>query len=309
MARHPVLAGADGDGDRFYTWKGETYWSVTTLIAGGVPKYYLPPWYAKLVAELAHGDLAQHGPHARSHAALRRWARFGRAEVQRLQAQGELVSIDLRKQTDEDLALRWLKAAPIRIRDAAAELGSTVHAEAEDLVKQLALDTSEAYADGLDMPDWPDELLGHMTSFTTFLAEWQPVYLATEATVFHRLQAYGGTLDAIMRIEIAPDVFVVAIVDYKSGRGVHPEVGMQLAAYARADFMAGPDRMTEYPVPLVDAAYVLHLTPRGYSLRPVRIDADVWTAFLHAREGYRWGKMTAKTILGAPLQPWRKVAS
>lgn len=307
MGRHPVLARADEAGDRFYSWKGETFWSVTTLISGGVPKYHLPPWYAKTVAERAYRDLEATGPYAGAHPALRRWARAGRRWILDRQLLGELTSIDAARETDVDLALRWLKAAPVEIRDAAAAVGTDVHAEADELVKRLALDSLEAYAGGAilaALPPWPDELAGYQRAFVTFLAEWRPIYLAAEATVFNRTQAFGGTLDAIVDIEYPAPARTIGVLDIKSGNQVYAEVGMQLAAYARGEFIASPDRLEELPLPPVDLAtgFALHLRPTGkYSLRPIRIDDAVYAAFLHAREGYRWGKQTSKTILGAPL--------
>lgn len=305
----PVLARTDDAGERFYTWKGETFWSVTTLIAGGVPKYGLPLWYGKTVAELVVADIIARGPHARAHAAIRRWAKAGRAEVERRQAIGELTSIKLPKLTTPELALRLLKAEPERVRDEAGDLGIDVHNEAEALVLRLARETGEAWAEGTDMPDWPDELLGHMRSFVAFLDDWRPQYLATEATVFNRPQAYGGTLDAIVRIlvPIARDVFLPmpVVLDYKSGRNVHPEVAMQLSAYARGQFIGLPDRVTEVPMPPVDQdqGLVLHLTPKGYKLWLVPIGPDVFDAFRYAREVYRWSKFRAPTVLRRQLIP------
>ncbi|HET7030385.1 MAG TPA: hypothetical protein VFI34_07725 [Candidatus Limnocylindrales bacterium] len=324
MARQPVLARADEAGDRFYTWKGEAFWSVTTLIGGGVPKYGIAPWSAKVVAELVAADIRAHGPHARAHAAVRRWSRLGRADVVRRQAAGELTSIKLEKLSDLELALRWLKGEPDRVRDAAGEIGSDVHSEAEAHVLRLARDTAAAALEGEALPVWPEHLLDHMRSFETFLAEWSPTYEATEASVFNRPQAYAGTLDAIVRIRAGllleatarvgdpvptwlihrdPADELVGVLDYKAGRAVYPEVGLQLAAYSRAEFVGLPDGVTEAPLPAIDFGAVLHITPRGYRFRLVRIDDAVFNAFLFAREVYRFRKEIAGDVLGHDLAP------
>lgn len=328
--RGPVLARLDEAGDRFYPWKGEAFWSVTTLIAGGVPKYGIAPWSAKVVAELVAADIRAHGPYARAHAAVRRWSRLGRADVISRQAAGELTSIKLAKLTDLDLALRWLKGEPDRVRDAAGAIGSDVHSEAEAHVLRLARETSEAAIEGTEPPDWPDPLLDHMRSFKAFLAEWEPQYLATEATVFNRPQAYAGTLDAIVLVRVAklleaiarvgdpipawlagrdPDSLVTGVVDYKAGRAVYPEVGLQLSAYSRAEFVGLPDRTTEAPLPAIDFGAVLHITPRGYRFRLVRIDDVVFNAFLFAREVYRFTKEISSEVLGHDLAPVREKAA
>ena len=38
---------------RLYAWRGEKFWSVTTIISGGLPKPALLPWGIKAVAEAA----------------------------------------------------------------------------------------------------------------------------------------------------------------------------------------------------------------------------------------------------------------
>ena len=144
-------------------------------------------------------------------------------------------TIKLDKLTDADLALRWLKGTPDRVRDAAAELGTDVHDEAERLVLQQAREGARLYIASGVLPTWDDRLAPHMASFTRFLEDWHPEYLATELTVFNRTQGYAGTLDAIMRITFPDGRSLVVLVDYKSGRAIYPEVALQLASYARVD--------------------------------------------------------------------------
>ena len=86
---------------RTYSWSGETYWSVTTIIGGGLPKPALLPWGIKSVAEYAVHNLDE-------------WR--GIAEV------------------DPDGAVALLKGSPYRQREKAADLGSLVHARIESLI-------------------------------------------------------------------------------------------------------------------------------------------------------------------------------
>lgn len=330
MSRHPVLARMEGS-HRYYLWgtPPEGYWSVTSIIDGGVPKY-LVPWAAKTIADLILADLETMKPHSRASTLRRRWMRQGREWVAGLQAAGQLKSVKkAERMADEELIARWLKGQPERIRDTAADLGSDVHAEADQLVKQLALESGDRYAQGLAFPDWPERLRGHMTSFQRFLVERQPEYIATEATVFNRTQAYAGTLDAVAVIsfplaelrafaervpggmylgDLAPDsgslpdpLPLPVVLDIKSGRSVYPTVALQLAAYARSEFIGLPDGVTQLPMPAVELGVVLHLTPTGYALRLVRIDDEVYRGFLHAREVYRFNRELAGKVLGAPV--------
>lgn len=297
----PILARKDDAGDRLYVWQGEGFYSVTTIISGGVPKY-LVPWAAKSVFDLVHADLTARGPHSRATAVIGRWARAGRAEVIARQEAGELKSIKLEKLTFAELAGRWVKGTPDRIRDAAAELGTEVHDEAERLVLQLARDTGLAWTQGRPLPAWPEHLQGHMGTFVQFLDDFRPEYVATEATVFNRTQAYAGTLDAVMRLRIGGQPLTV-LVDYKSGNHVYPEVGLQLAAYRNAEFVGLADGVAEAPMPATDAGAVLHITPKAYRLRLVRVDDEIYRAFLHAREVFRWAKVLAGTVLQQELVP------
>lgn len=322
---NPALARLDEDLDRFYVFGDppESYWSATTIIGGGVPKY-LHAHYAKLAAELAYDALLERGPHSRAIAIANRLAARGRANVEERQARGELVSIKLHKLSPRDLALRWIKGAAERHRDAAGEVGSAVHQEAEELVLAHAREASRLYLAGVQMPDWPAPIASRMASFVQFLEDWHPIFVATEATVFNRTQAYAGTLDAIMELragdliaaimragDVVPawlaaldsESLVRVIVDYKGGRAIYAEVAMQLAAYARSEFIGLPDRVTRAPLPAVQAGAVLHLTPTGYSFRLVSIEDHVFEAFKYAREIFRWRKETAKTVLLERLTP------
>lgn len=301
---NPTLARSDDLGRRFYTFGNptEAFWSVTTIISGGVPKF-LHAHYAKMAAELAFEDLLARGPHSRATAVVRRWARAGRAWVEERQAAGELTSIKLAKLSERDLALRWVKGAADRHRDAAAERGSAVHAEAEQLVLHHARAAARLYLDHEFIAAWPEELADYQASFVSWVDDFHPEFLAAEATVFNRSQAYAGTLDAIVRLTLPDGSTLVVIVDFKTGKAVYPEVALQLAAYARAEFVGAPDGVTELAPEAIDAGAVLHLTPKGYQFRLVRIDQPIFDAFLFAREVYRFVNETSKTVLLQDLTP------
>lgn len=328
---NPALARDDGDGDRFYTFGDppERFYSVTTVINGGVPKY-LGPWYAKLAAELAYEDVASRGPHARAHALLRRWTKAGRADFLARQERGELKTVKLAKESDRDLAMRWLKGAAERSRDEAAAKGIEVHEKAEDLALTHAREDVRLTLEGKDVAPWPEALTGYQRSFHRWIEDWHPVVLATEATVINRTQAYAGTLDtivalrkgdivdAVMRgggaqLPLLPfgsdDTFVNVCTDFKSGNRIYAEVSLQLAALARGEFVAHPLGRIELPMPRIDLGAVLHLTPTGYDFKLVRIDQAMFDAFAFAREVYRFRKETAGTVFLADLKPAREAVA
>lgn len=147
---------------RFYSWRNENYWSVTTIINGGVPKEALINWAKKFTAEYA---------------------------VDNFEKLTALLVPDADGATDRDGAVDWLKGAAYRDRDRKAALGSNVH------------DAFEAYVLGKPYPTWPLPIRPRMKQVQAFLADHKPVFEATEASVYNRTQRYAGTLDAICTID------------------------------------------------------------------------------------------------------------
>ncbi len=295
----------DDEGRRLYTWTGrgsvEEFYSVTTIIGQGIPKY-LVPWASKIVAELAYGEVMAHGPNSRASAITRRWAKEGKAIVLAARANGaKLDKVDLNDQ--RDMGLRYLKGEPERVRDAAADRGTRVHDAGEELVLKLAAgDAVRLYMKGQPMPEWPADIEGHMASFVQFLDTFRPRYIATEATVYNRAQAYAGTADAFLEVLIDGH-WTPLCVDYKSGNRVYEETAVQCAAYARGEFLGGADGVTEHPVPTVEGTAVLHLRPKGFTFRRLRYDDQVYRTFLYAREIFRWAIDISKTALGDKIAP------
>lgn len=297
MSRTPATARQDAEGRRVYTWTGrgvvEEFYSVTTIIGLGIPKYGLPLWYGKLVAELAYDDVAKHGKRA-----LRRWAKDGAELVKAARANGaKLERID---ETPRGLSLRHLKAEPERVRDEAGERGSAVHEAAEDLVLDFAREASRLILEGKPLPEWPPRIKPYMDSFVMWLRAFRPRFLATEASGFHRGQVYAGTGDAFAEVWLGGR-WVTLCIDYKSGKKAYPEVALQCAANARAEFIGGADKVTEHPVPAVEGTAVLHLSPRGYDFRRLRYDEAIYRQFLYARENFRWVIELSKTAIGDPI--------
>lgn len=90
----PRQANTAAGGQRFYQWRDEKFWSVTTIIGGGVPKPALINWAKKFTAEYA---------------------------VEHVEALKVLVKDDPKGAVD------WLKNAAYRDRDQKADLGTQVH--------------------------------------------------------------------------------------------------------------------------------------------------------------------------------------
>jgi hypothetical protein len=124
----------------------------------------------------------------------------------------------------------------------------------------------------------------------------------SEATVYSPAESYAGTLDAVVKIGGR-----TLLVDYKTGKDIYPDVALQLAAYAHAEYVLLADG-TSVPMPAVDGAFALHLREfdeelgdRGYSLIPVDVGQAAWDAFRFVREVMRWMEETSKGVLSQPI--------
>jgi len=135
---------------------------------------------------------------------------------------------------------------------------------------------------------------GFMTQFFAFLGTVNPSYIESEATVWNREHGYAGTFDAIAMI----DGFVT-LIDIKTGRGVYPEYGMQLAALSHGECIVD-DRGNEWNMPKVTRHALLHLRPRSWKLVPVRKIEECYSAFLAARRIFWWNYEVAPSVLGDP---------
>lgn len=181
-------------------------------------------------------------------------------------------------------AVDWLKRAPFRNTDKAATQGTDVH------------EWAEAYVLGQEPAELPEAQQPYARAFLDFLNDWQPEYDRTEFTVYNRTHRYAGTTDFSARI--GPLGFTIA--DYKTSKGIYPEVAVQLSAYRRGEFIGQLDG-TEAPVPAFDSAAVLHLTPKGYALVPVDAGEEAFAVFLHAKAIREFCGAQGKAMLRSPL--------
>ena len=118
--------------------------------------------------------------------------------------------------TREDLADARL--AHRRFKEAAADIGSNVHAYAE------------AVLSGAPTPELETEQAREgAAAFERWLKQFEVRPLARERRVFSREHWYAGTCDLVAYIGNQP-----AILDFKTSSGLYPEMWLQLAAYSLA---------------------------------------------------------------------------
>lgn len=162
MTTPKVTTQHQGD-SRFYVdpIAGTTYPGVTSVL-NTIPKPFLKPWAAKLVAEEA---VAQH------------------AAVTALIAAGA-----------SSAAIDMLKRAPDRFTQAAADMGTNAHGYMERLAR------GEALGD-LHIPDDHAGVEPFLMHFVDFLDKVQPEFHDLEETVWSDRHRYAGSFDWTATIE------------------------------------------------------------------------------------------------------------
>jgi hypothetical protein len=250
---------------------------VTSLLSAGLPKPALVGWAAKVTAEYAIDN-------------------------------AEWIAASVRE-GKRDEVLETTKKARFRKSQEASVRGTEVHAAAE----ALNLGTE---------PQVDESILPYVEQYRRFLHDHTPTFEAAEAPVYNLTWHYAGTLDAIAIIDGRRCVLDVKTTDRPPGKGArppYPEVALQLCAYSRAEGVGvNPERVQvshgrRYyvlndpselePMPEIEGAFALVVSPYDYQLVPVAIGEDVWTMFLHVREVARWAGEVSRTVLGPPATP------
>lgn len=214
-------------------------------------------------------------------------------------------------------AVKWIRDARYRKvpgEKSDTEMGTDVHAACEEYVITGA------------RPDVTADVEPYLRQFEDWCQRAQPAYQAAEMTVYSPTYGYAGTCDAVLTVG-----GVRAIVDYKTSRkvvdsrgnkrGPYPEVALQLAAYAHAEFAAAwrprrfekwrrryyllseHERANAVAVPEVDAGLVIYITPEYCDAYIVDVSERVHRAFLYVLEAHRWQVETSRVVLARnPLE-------
>lgn len=246
---------------------GEFIPGVTSTI-DNLPKPFLKAWGQKLVAQAA---------------------------VEKYEAVGRL------KDADPDAAIDWLKKAPNRFTAHSAKIGKLAH----QVFEEQALGNAINYG-GLD-----PEVRVLVEHFDDYLQTMQPEFLLLEEGVYSEKHDYAGTFDAVARynrpdleFEVAGEMVSlegIAWQDNKTTRsGVHPEVGLQLAAYRHAEYIIREDGTLVRNKP-GDFALVLHVRPEGWELIPVEAGLEELEVFLTLRKITDYTRGHQSKIIGPRL--------
>jgi hypothetical protein len=182
--------------------------------------------------------------------------------------------------TDRDAAIDLIKRAPWRKRDKAANIGSTLP------------HVIEARTLGSD-PNVPEDVESYIRQFDDWCSVYEPEWEALEVVIWNPDESYAGRLDAIATLgRLGGKRF---LLDWKSGSGTYPSHAMQANLYARAPLMFDDRTGIEAPMPDIDGAAIVRISPDGWTFTEVNLSEDIYRAGLYCREMYRWMNETSKT--------------
>lgn len=188
--------------------------------------------------------------------------------------------------SDKFAARKAIEAEPYHFRPGGvADLGTRVHAAVDAAVSGIQYDDPETKP--------------FVETWAKCVAEHKIKFEATERTCFNREYSYAGTFDAIVKINRSEP----AVLDYKTGKRIWPDVALQLAAYANAEgLLDSPDGRILGPMPecRTDRGLVMLLHRDKYELRPVELPT-AWFTFRAVKTAWDWQRVNAKRALRSPL--------
>ena len=212
-----------------------------------------------------------------------------------------------REDNDRDGAVKWLMDSRWKKSGDAAARGTDVHTAAE----ALAL---------VQTPEVEDHILPYVEQYRAWLDRFVPAFVMSEAAVYNPRYRYAGTCDGVMDVQGRRVIFDLKTTDRgpetERMRPPYSEIALQLCAYARAElvgvlaervetqrgryYVYNPANQHE-PMPAVDGALAIVISPSDCRAIPVRIDDDVWRAFGAARAAAMWQTETSKTVFGPEI--------
>ena len=170
----------------------------------------------------------------------------------------------------EEEAVKFLRNAPWRKSEAAAERGTTIH---EWLEKAML---------GEAVPDLDGEALDYEQAAHGWLDAFKPEPIRLECTLF--APSYAGTADGVVRIGDEN-----WLIDFKTSKGLYESAALQLAALYACPIVANEDGW--YDRPHVDRVAAIRIGTNGeFEMREVDSLAAHEKAFRACLKVWEWQK-------------------
>lgn len=193
----------------------------------------------------------------------------------------------------EHATANWLRLGTLPPVDRIYEMKNAykVYAEEKASIGNVVHDLVDAWSTGRPGPDPPREVDSYINKFIDFLTVKRPEFIENEVTLFSRTYGYAGTADFIVKVDDK-----VWLADLKTGKSLHSEIGLQLAALANCDFILREDG-TEEPIPEIEGLAGLHLRPRSWKFTEVGESDSCFATFLAAKNILEWTENIAPKVL------------
>jgi hypothetical protein len=189
---------------------------------------------------------------------------------------------------DPSAVVDLVKGAPNRSTSKSGDRGDLVH---EWIERRIHSQGKEPTTEEIEQN--PDRTARSMwASFLRVEARYEPEWLLAETTVWSDQHDYAGTIDWVARIGGK-----VTMGDTKTGNNVYPEVGLQVAAGANADYGIDQDGRP-FVLPEIERFAVLHIRPRYARLSPLDNMEENFKAFLGLRAIFEWDTIHAENVIG-----------
>lgn len=159
-----------------------------------------------------------------------------------------------------------------------------------------------------DAGNVPPNLYTQVKAVADFLDEWEIETIHAEAPIANTTRMYAGTCDSIA---YSPKLGTI-LLDWKTGKGIYPEMALQLAAYAKCDILLtqktviGPrggkhTEWEEVEFPEIDSCYIAHVHVDSVEMHPISFAMDLFEVFQHLLDIYNtWVKKTSLKFRDTP---------
>ncbi len=199
---------------------------------------------------------------------------------------------DVWHQLEEQAAVDLLKRAPYRNSRKKMDLGSAVHLAIDTWIKAGTPDTVTNPTELEDL-----DLLPYIAGAIRFLDDHVGRVIRSEVTFVNLTYRYAGTCDLVAKLKDG----AIAVIDWKSGKRLYPEVALQLSAYGHAEFAVNPDGSRFNLAPITTAVGV-HLDGEGgYTALPVDLTDQLFKTFIALRTVQKYRDTLEDSVLGEPL--------
>jgi hypothetical protein len=190
---------------------------------------------------------------------------------------------------DRTAIIDLVRGAPARATDKSSNRGDLVHGWID-----LRVRTNGEHPTDAEITEEAQGDKGAIGMWRAFLAverAYEIKWLHSETTIWSDEYQYAGTIDWMAEV-----MGILTLGDTKTGNNVYPEVAMQVAAAAHADY-AFDDDGHKFKLPVPERFAALHLRPTFGRLHPLENIDEAFASFLGLRATFEWDTEVAEQTI------------